>query len=91
MTRKTTLSNIILWTCTSIIIMVKKFTKNATQCNSMWLHTIKEVTLGSWTHQNVRVMKNVNTNISLHTYTCTSYFQEYIVDNKYENVNIMSY
>jgi hypothetical protein len=36
-------------------------------------------------------MKNVNTNISLHTYTCTSYFQEYIIDNKYENVNIMSF
>jgi hypothetical protein len=57
----------------------------------MWLHTIQEVTWGSWTHQNVWVMKNVNTHISLHTYTCTSYFQEYMVDNKYENVNIMSY
>ena len=30
--------------------------------------------------------------IVLATYcTCTSYFQEYIVYNKYENVNIMSY
>ena len=30
-----------------------------------------------------------NTNISLQTYTCTSYFPEYIVYNKCENVNIM--
>jgi len=30
-------------------------------------------------------------NISLRTYTCTSYIQEYIVYNKYENVNIISY
>jgi hypothetical protein len=38
-----------------------------------------------------RVTKQANTNISLRTYTCTSYFPEYIVYNKCENVNIMSY
>ena len=52
-------------------------------CNSIWLHImfIKEVTRGSWTHQNVWVIKNANTDISL----CGN-FQEYVVYNKCENV-----
>ena len=41
---------------------------------------------------NMFLVMNTNTNISLCTYTCTSYFQEHnVVYNKYENVNIMSY
>ena len=82
MTRKTTLSNIIF---VNMYHDYGKKQQKTMQCKSMWLLTIQEVTCGSWTHQHVWVMKNVNTNMSVHTYTCTSYFQEY------ENVNIMFY
>jgi hypothetical protein len=58
---------------------LKKMQYNVTQCD----YTLFRGDL--------RVMNSSNTNISLHIYTCTSYFQEYIIDNKYENVNIMSY
>jgi hypothetical protein len=68
----------------------KKYNTYVTQYD-LHIMFIKEVTWGSWTHQHVWMMKNANTDISLCTYAYTSNFQEYVLYNKYENVNIMSY
>ena len=55
----------------------------------MWLHiiSIKDVFWGHELIEMLRVVKSTNKDISL----CTSYFQDYVVYNKYENVNIRSY
>ena len=59
MKRKTTLSN-------KFLDMYNDYGKNTILCSSMWYHIsyIKEGTLGSWTHQNVLMMKYANTNMS---------------------------
>lgn len=52
--------------------------------------SIKYVFLGHELIEMLRVIKNTNKEISLCAYTCKSY-QEYVVYNRFEIVNISSY
>ena len=69
------------------MIMVEQIKYNVTQCDCTILKKWPRV-MNSSTYLSDEECKY---NISLRTYTCTSYIQEYIVYKKYENVNIMSY